>query len=95
LVTGILQMAPTSEQKREARQVLLGLLANDTEGHVVVTVTITTLTQLGPTVSDLTSVKVGWIPSSGAILGIIRRNSTFDQWLAALPLLAPLSNRSL
>ena len=83
------QLDPTAEDKRQAREALLGLLARQTSG--MARRLADAVAQLDPTVRDLTTWR-GWAaPPTDALLAAARRNSALAVWLEALPSLALLS----
>lgn len=87
LVGCLLKLDPMPEDKCRARSALLSLLPHSTDISVTERL-VQEATKLDPSVHDL-STWAQWAPLlTSELLAAMRRNSTPDQWLAALPLLS-------
>ena len=84
------QLDPTAEDKRQAREALLGLLARETDSGVAERLA-GALAQLDPTVHDLRTWRAWAVRPTAELLAAVRRNSALTNWLAALPSLTSLS----
>ena len=87
----MVQLAPTAEDQRQAREALLGLLAGQTDGYLAEKL-VAEVIQLDPTVPDLSTWRAWAVPPSVKLLAAVRRNSALAAWLAALPSLTSLSS---
>ena len=87
----MVQLDPTAEDKRQAREALLGLLAGQTDGYVAEELA-DGVVQLDPTVRDLSTWRAWAVPPTVELLAAVRRNSALAVWLAALPSLTSLSS---
>ena len=81
---------PTAEDKRQARDALLGLLARETDSWVAAGLA-GALAQLDPTVHDLRTWRAWAVRPTAELLAAVRRNSALTNWLAVLPSLTSLS----
>lgn len=77
------------EDKRQARDALLGLLARETDSEVAAKLA-GGLARLDPTVHDLTW-RAWAVRPTAELLAAVRQNSAPNSWLAALPSLTSLS----
>jgi hypothetical protein len=95
----VAQLATTADDRRQARQVLLGLLAHETdilEAEQLESIFKSEelahgLARLDPTVHDLRTWRAWTRPPTAELLTAVRRNSPLTNWLAALPSLSSLS----
>ena len=90
LVDVVVELAPTAEDKRQAREALLGLLARETDEWLTAEL-VSGVIQLDPTVHDLSTWRARAIPPTVELLAAVRRNSALDDWLKLLPSLSPVS----
>ena len=84
LAGGLAQLDPTAEDKRQARDALLGLLARETDSGWAAGLA-DGLGQLDPTVHDLRTWRAWAVRPTAELLAAVRRNSALTNWLAALP----------
>ncbi|HVB44585.1 MAG TPA: hypothetical protein VNF47_18055, partial [Streptosporangiaceae bacterium] len=90
VVTALLGLAPTRDEKRRAREIVLDLLAERADAPLM-----TALAGLDPAIGDLAASHAWAIQPTSDLLAACRRNSPLDDWLAHLPALAPLSDPAL
>jgi uncharacterized protein (UPF0335 family) len=89
LASGLARLDPTDEDKRQARNALLRLLTRETDDALSV---MRAMAELNPTTRDLNTWPTWTISPTAELLAAVRQNSSFDDWLTALPTLAPLSD---
>lgn len=78
----------TSDEKRQAREMLPTMLARQTTTLAAETL-IGRLIQFDPVGHDLSTWPTWPVPPPPPLLAAIRRNSSPADWLSALPLLTP------
>lgn len=83
-VKAVLQVASTPDDRRQALDGLLGLVAHETDSHVAAEL-IDGATKLDPTARDLSAWPIWAAPPTAELLAAARRNSSLDDWLAVLP----------
>jgi hypothetical protein len=85
----IAELDPTAEDKQQARDVLFRMLAGGLgrEANEVIRVIL----RLDPTASEISTWSTWSAEPPAELLAAARRNTALDEWLAVLPLLAPLS----
>ena len=89
LVRAMVQLNPTAQDKRRAREALAGWLARET-GSWQAEILGRAMIQLDPTVHDLSFLRAGAVPPV-ELLTAVRQNSALADWLAFLPSLAAFS----
>jgi hypothetical protein len=91
LAAGLLELQPTEDDKRRAREIIIRYLAEGSrEWHRQGLVHC--LVWLDPIVPDLSSWNAWGARPTGDLIAAVRQNSGLTAWLAALPSLAPLSS---
>ncbi len=91
LAGGLIRLAMTTEDKRQARDALLRLLADQTRDWLA-TPLATGVAQLDPTIHDLSTWRAWAAPPTAELLAAARQNSALADWIAALSPLATLSS---
>ena len=90
LMDGVAKLATEAGERRQTRQALLALLRS-TADRFEAAVLVDGVAQLEPTVKDIGGYRAWAALPTEALLSAVRRNSTLDDWLSSLTLLAPLS----
>src|SRR6185312_4652029 len=93
VVDFIVQLASTAPDKREAREVIVKLLAHDLTGEnteYMAQYLEHGMAQLDPSVDDLRTWRSWAVAPTVELLAAARRNSSLTAWLAALPTLPSL-----
>ncbi len=83
-------LARTAEDRQQARDALLGLLAGQTNS-VRAAALAGALVPLDPTIRDLRTWRAWAVRPTAELLVAVRRNSVLTNWLAVLPSLTSLS----
>ncbi len=87
---GIAQLSPDESEKQQARQEITRILASPLDRSVARAL-VNGLAALQPTIRDLEAIPAHYRSLiSRRLLDAVRRNSSLDDWLAALPPLEPL-----
>ena len=86
LLETIVKLAPTPEEMRQTRRALSRLLADQTD-HKVTAQLMNAMIYFDPIVRDLSNWQAWASPPTHQLLAAARRNSTFTDWLAFVPLL--------
>jgi hypothetical protein len=94
LAAGVAQLDPSAQDNLSARNTLLALLRGQTSAPPSARLK-DALTQLSPTARDISAWHKWKVPPTVKLLAAVRRNSELAAWLAALPDLAPLSDKPL
>ena len=83
---GLIQLDPSAAEKSQARKALIKFLqgVNEFEAESL----IRTLVKLDPCVDELTGWRAWAHQPTSELTATVRRNSTFPEWLKALPDLA-------
>jgi hypothetical protein len=84
VTSALSKLDPAPDEQRQARDIVLGQLCRATDSYHAHWLAHA-LIPLDPTVADLGSQRNWKIRPDDALLAAARRNSTLDDWLAALP----------